>query len=420
MTRRVSALLILSALFLLLAMPVAAQEEATEEASYPPLPTAIPSADGSVVQGVFYFSPTCGHCEYVITDVLPGLFADNGGEYVITYDQTLTAQPSYYLMSNGQLQLLMVDTSQTDGNAMFQADSVRLDIDQAGVPRLDFDDTYLVGSGDIPDQFPGIVEEGLAGDGIGWPEVPTIDDALAPFIAEGSTTAPGAMDAETTVEESTDEDETEDEAGLAVLPLGGGDEGLLDKVTRDPLGNGVAIVVLILLVVSLVAVPLLAVRGSLPAFPGWIVLPIALIGIGVAAYLANIEATGNAAVCGPVGDCNAVQESEYAQLFGVPIGVLGVIGYLFIGGLWIVSRVTSGSVSDLAQVLIAAGAFGGVLFSTYLTFLEPFVIGATCLWCITSAVLMMVLLWVTAGAGWSALGRLRGGGSTSSHVTASA
>jgi uncharacterized membrane protein len=34
----------------------------------------------------------------------------------------------------------------------------------------------------------------------------------------------------------------------------------------------------------------------------------------------------------------------------------------------------------------------GVLFSIYLTFLEPFVIGATCLWCITSAVIMMLLL----------------------------
>ena len=36
----------------------------------------------------------------------------------------------------------------------------------------------------------------------------------------------------------------------------------------------------------------------------------------------------------------------------------------------------------------------GTAFSAYLTFLEPFVIGASCGWCLTSAVLMLMLLWV--------------------------
>ena len=54
---------------------------------------------------------------------------------------------------------------------------------------------------------------------------------------------------------------------------------------------------------------------------------LSVVGIGVAAYLASIETTGSEAVCGPVGDCNAVQESEYAEFLGIPIGVLGVIGY---------------------------------------------------------------------------------------------
>jgi uncharacterized membrane protein len=109
-----------------------------------------------------------------------------------------------------------------------------------------------------------------------------------------------------------------------------------------------------------------------------------------------------------VGDCNAVQQSEYAQLLGIPIGVLGVLGYLIIGGLWIVSRVARGATADWALVLLAAGAFGGTLFSAYLTFLEPFVIGATCMWCISSAIVMLLLLWVTAGPGWAAWQRLRG------------
>jgi uncharacterized membrane protein len=195
---------------------------------------------------------------------------------------------------------------------------------------------------------------------------------------------------------------------FAVIPIGSAvDQSPLDKFGQDPLGNGVAVVVLILLLVSLVAAPLLAVRGSLPAFPSWLVIVLALVGAAVAGYLANVETNGYEAVCGPVGDCNAVQQSEYAQLFGIPIGVLGVAGYLAIAGLWLVSRVARGSLAEWALVLIALGALGGVAFSAYLTFLEPFVIGATCLWCITSAIVMMALLWISAGPAWAAWQRLR-------------
>ena len=40
---------------------------------------------------------------------------------------------------------------------------------------------------------------------------------------------------------------------------------------------------------------------------------------------------------------------------------------------------------------------GGVLFSIYLTFLEPFVIGATCAWCITSAIIMTLIFLASTG-----------------------
>ena len=115
MRRPTAFLLVLTALLLMLAMPVVAQEgtttdhrrtlcqsrrDGTSGATDEPaatagahasrrLPTAIPSSDGPVVQGVFFFSPTCGHCEYVITQVLPGIFADNGGDHVITFDESV-------------------------------------------------------------------------------------------------------------------------------------------------------------------------------------------------------------------------------------------------------------------------------------------------------------------------------------------
>ena len=71
------------------------------------------------------------------------------------------------------------------------------------------------------------------------------------------------------------------------------------------------------------------------------------------------------------------------------------------------SNAISGITIIGALILAGAIAFGGTLFSIYLTFLEPFVIGATCMWCLTSAVAITGLLWSTAGPAWSAFGRLR-------------
>jgi uncharacterized membrane protein len=180
-----------------------------------------------------------------------------------------------------------------------------------------------------------------------------------------------------------------------------------ERVTRDPVGNGVAIAVLIALLASLVLVPVFALRGRLPDLPTWPVPLLTILGIAVSAYLGMVETNDVSAVCGPVGDCNAVQQSEYARLFDVPIGVLGVIGYALLLAGWIVARLVHGRMSDLIVVGMAAGAFLGVCFSAYLTFLEPFVIGATCMWCITSALTMLALLWFLARPGWDAWGRLR-------------
>ncbi len=362
----------------------------------------------------------------MITSVLPGLFAENGGEYLVTYDESvLPERPAFYLMSNGQLQLLMVDTTTENGGRMFGDDSERLGMDQAGVPRIDFgEQEYLVGSADIPDRFPGVVQEGLAGDGLAWPPVPGIEEAVASFIANGSVPDPSATSRSqvtaapevTEAPAATDEPEATDAVAggqngggtAAVLPVGGDDQGWLDRFDDDVTGNSVSVMVLVLLLTSVIAAPVLATRGSLPSFPGWLVIVLALVGAGVAAYLASVEATGGAAVCGPVGDCNAVQQSEYAEVLGIPIGVLGLVGYAAIGVLWVASRVAHGTLAQVALVLIGVGAWLGVLFTAYLTFLEPFVIGATCMWCITSALVMMALLWVSVGPAWDAWHRLRG------------
>ncbi|MBC6938327.1 MAG: vitamin K epoxide reductase [Chloroflexi bacterium] len=135
----------------------------------------------------------------------------------------------------------------------------------------------------------------------------------------------------------------------------------------------------------------------------WLLPVVALVGLAVAGYLAHVETTASEAVCGVVGDCNTVQQSPYARIFGIPIGLIGVAGYVAILLVWFYGQVGSRRLADAALLLMA---LFGVVFSIYLTFLEPFVIGATCLWCLTSAALMALILWLAAPAGWRALADL--------------
>ena len=116
----------------------------------------------------------------------------------------------------------------------------------------------------------------------------------------------------------------------------------------------------------------------------------------MAVYLAYVETALVEAICGPIGDCNTVQQSVYARLFGVlPIGILGVIGYVMILLAWAVGRSARQRLAAFASLALLVLAAFGVLFSIYLTFLEPFVIGATCAWCLTSAIIMTALFWLS-------------------------
>ncbi len=181
-----------------------------------------------------------------------------------------------------------------------------------------------------------------------------------------------------------------------------------ERFLQDPVGNGLAILVLLGMIGSVLAVPLLAAARKTPGESGFAVPILAALGIVVAGYLSYIEASGATAICGPVGDCNAVQQSEYAVLFGiVPVGLLGLLGYIVIITAWLLAGVARGRTAERAAVALVGTAFLGTVFSIYLTFLEPFVIGATCAWCLTSAVLITLLLWLSAEPGIEAWSRLR-------------
>jgi uncharacterized membrane protein len=116
---------------------------------------------------------------------------------------------------------------------------------------------------------------------------------------------------------------------------------------------------------------------------------IALIGIGIAAYLTYVHYAGLKVVCLSSGGCETVQASRYSKLDGIPVAVLGLAGYVTI----LASLALRGELGRSAGFGVALIGF---LFSMYLTYREIFTIKAICQWCVGSAVLMTILVVLTA------------------------
>jgi uncharacterized membrane protein len=118
------------------------------------------------------------------------------------------------------------------------------------------------------------------------------------------------------------------------------------------------------------------------------VVAVSVIGLGISGYLTYVHYAGIEPICAASGGCEKVQNSRYADLAGVPVALLGLIGYVGIGA----SALLRGEAARMAGCVIALVGAG---FSLYLTYLELFQIHAICQWCVASAVAMVALATLT-------------------------
>lgn len=317
-----------------------------------------------VARAVLFYSPTCPHCEFVITQTLPPLIEKYGD----------------------QLQIIGINVSEQQGSAFFLAALDKFKLQEGGVPFLVIGDKYLIGSDEIPEQLPGLIETYLTQGGVDWPDIPGLREAIIATEATQQASAP-----------MVDSASPEESAPLALAPP----ENPValtwqQKFVQDQAGNTLSVIVLVGMTGALIFTVSQFQRQKISASGNnwnWLIPILCAVGFGVAGYLAYVETTQVKAVCGPVGDCNTVQQSEYARLFGIlPIGVMGLAGYVAIFFAWLTARSAKGKKADWATVSVFGMATFGTLFSIYLTFLEPFVIGATCAWCLTSAILITILM----------------------------
>lgn len=314
------------------------------------------------VHAVLFYSPSCPHCHKVIIEDLPPLLEEYGEKLII----------------------IGINVSAHEGQELYQAAVRRFNIpeNRIGVPSLIVGEIVLVGSQEIPTEFPKIIKTGIVNGGIDWPDIPGLSSAIS---ASGE-------DAQNNDDQQTLGNAIESNAQASTLA---------QTIALDPVANTVAIVILIPMLSSLITTMYLIFNNKgkdIKPWPKWVIPVLAVIGLGVAGYLSFVEVTHTEAVCGPVGNCNTVQQSPYAVILGVlPVGILGVFGYILIITVWTIQYFGPSNIRNSASLAQWIIAVFGVLCSIYLTFLEPFVIGASCAWCLTSAILMTLILWSATG-----------------------
>jgi len=111
-----------------------------------------------------------------------------------------------------------------------------------------------------------------------------------------------------------------------------------------------------------------------------------VVGIGIASYVTYVHYAGIKPACTAGESCTKVQTSTYSELAGVPVALMGLIGYLAILATLLAPESEN---TRFATLVLTLGGFG---FSAYLTYRELFSIHAICEWCVTSAIVMTIMM----------------------------
>jgi uncharacterized membrane protein len=125
---------------------------------------------------------------------------------------------------------------------------------------------------------------------------------------------------------------------------------------------------------------------------------LAVCGITVSSVsLQHHYATSKTAYCdiGQTFNCDIVNRSEYSSVLGIPVALIGMLGYAALAGLATVYRDRR---ETPAMLFGAAGA--GLAFALYLTYIEARVLGVWCILCLSSLGLIATIAGLTAIIWW--------------------
>jgi uncharacterized membrane protein len=88
-------------------------------------------------------------------------------------------------------------------------------------------------------------------------------------------------------------------------------------------------------------------------------------------------------------NCDLVNRSVYSSFLGVPVALIGIVGYALLLGL-------SLACSRMASALLLAGALAGLAFALYLTYIEAFILAVWCILCLGSLAVISAITLLAA------------------------
>jgi len=115
-----------------------------------------------------------------------------------------------------------------------------------------------------------------------------------------------------------------------------------------------------------------------------------IIGLLVSIYMTIYKYTEADNMCLGSGDCHTVNFSEYADINGIPVAVIGVFGYAAILGVLILER-RPGFFRTNGSMMLFGFSVTGFMFTLWLIYVEVALLQAYCPFCLTSQAVMTII-----------------------------
>ncbi len=128
--------------------------------------------------------------------------------------------------------------------------------------------------------------------------------------------------------------------------------------------------------------------NPLPKFLVGFVITLALIGFADSTFLLAKRMSGGPIPCFLGTGCDTVSKSPHSVFLGIPLAGYGIVFYLAIGLLALLYIDTKKAI--FARLLLPATALG-FISSAYFIYVQKFLIGAFCIYCILSAIISTIL-----------------------------
>lgn len=119
-----------------------------------------------------------------------------------------------------------------------------------------------------------------------------------------------------------------------------------------------------------------------------------LVGLLVSIYMTIYKITANDNMCIGSQGCSVVNASRYSEVYGVPVAIIGAIGYLaLLAVLWLERK--PGFFQQNGPLLFFALSVTGFFFTLYLVYVEAALLKSYCPFCVTSQITMTLIFGIS-------------------------